>query len=146
MQLFLVDDIKEKRALMKIVDKYNMSDEIHWAGLLTQTGLTAILRSCHAYVSSSRMETFGKAIVEAMACGLPVIATKTEGANYILNTPDQNKFAEVNDPVSLSDTMEHFVKSNDALSTHAESQSVASRFSENVVIDQWLALYKQIAR
>lgn len=48
----------------------------------------AALRDCDLFVSPSREESFGLAIIEAMSVGLPVIATATEGPmEYLQDQP-----------------------------------------------------------
>ncbi len=48
----------------------------------------ACLRDCDLFVSPSREESFGLAIIEAMSLGLPVIATAAEGpAEYLQDQP-----------------------------------------------------------
>lgn len=40
---------------------------------------------CHAYVYPSRADTFGMTILEAMACGLPVISTSDPGVTELID-------------------------------------------------------------
>ena len=146
MQLIMVDHIHEQKRLMRIVDQYGMPDEIHWAGLLPHNELAELFRKSHAYVSSSRVETFGKAILEALACGMPVIATKTDGARYIFGSLKENNLVDINDAVSLAKAMEHFMKNDTSLPDMNTIHYIAERFSEGVVINQWIRLYKNGAR
>jgi len=43
-----------------------------------------LYRSCHAYVYPSRADTFGMTLIEAMACGLPIISTSEPGATELI--------------------------------------------------------------
>jgi glycosyltransferase involved in cell wall biosynthesis len=43
-----------------------------------------LYNECHAYVYPSRADTFGMTILEAMACGLPVISTSEPGATELV--------------------------------------------------------------
>jgi len=58
--------------------------------ILTSTGKTDqkelinYYQASDVYVSSSCHESFGKVLVEAMACGLPVVATATTGSKEII--------------------------------------------------------------
>ena len=45
-------------------------------GALSVEELAAAYNSCHALIFPSRLEGFGLAVAEAMACGLPVVATR----------------------------------------------------------------------
>jgi glycosyltransferase involved in cell wall biosynthesis len=59
-----------------LAEELQVTDRIHFLGGKSRGELGAILRQSHVFVSASRQfETFGVAIAEGMACGLPVVAT-----------------------------------------------------------------------
>jgi glycosyltransferase involved in cell wall biosynthesis len=47
--------------------------------MMSRAELRDLIRRSHALVSSSYVETFGVSVAEAMACGKPVIATRSGG-------------------------------------------------------------------
>ena len=49
-----------------------------------QSDPAELIRQCHVYVQPSISEGFGLALVEAMGCGVPVIATAVGGAPEII--------------------------------------------------------------
>lgn len=51
---------------------------------LRRVQMAQAMRQCDLFVSSSIAETFGIVIAEALACGMPVVATRSGGAEYIL--------------------------------------------------------------
>ncbi|GHA73302.1 hypothetical protein GCM10009007_12770 [Formosimonas limnophila] len=51
-----------------------------------QADVRSVLSSINLFVSASREETFGLAIIEAMQQGLPVIASATEGPSQLLSS------------------------------------------------------------
>ncbi len=54
-------------------------------GDLTEPALAVLLGSAHAYVGPTRGDAWGRPILEAMACGLPVIATRWGAAPSLLD-------------------------------------------------------------
>lgn len=59
--------------------KLGISDNVTFCGKLLRDDVRDLYQNCHAVVSSSRIETFGVTMIEAMACGRPVVATRSGG-------------------------------------------------------------------
>lgn len=54
------------------------------SGKLTEYGLAAMYRACHAYVCTSKGEGWNLPLCEAAACGLPIIAPRTSAHTEIM--------------------------------------------------------------
>jgi glycosyltransferase involved in cell wall biosynthesis len=67
------------------------------------------LSSLDIFVSASRTESFGLAIVEAMASGLPVVATETAGAKEIIFNERTGLLVPVGDVDSLATAMSNLI-------------------------------------
>jgi L-malate glycosyltransferase len=48
-------------------------------GFLDRIDVLEMLRKSHVFVLLSRLETFGNVFIEALSCGLPVIASRSQG-------------------------------------------------------------------
>lgn len=144
MQLILIDQIPEKEELIKLAQSLGIADHIQWTGLITQSEIAGILRKSHALISASRVETFGKAIVEAQACGLPVVATKTDGADYIVTSSKQGELADISSPESLMRAMGKLFTGYSTYDPDRIHDIVENRFSLKAVIHQWIKLYNSV--
>ena len=60
---------------------------VHWLGLLPREELAKVYASADVFVMSSKSETFGLVMLEAMACGTPVAAYPVEGPIEVMGTP-----------------------------------------------------------
>jgi glycosyltransferase involved in cell wall biosynthesis len=67
---------KYYKKLLQLVDSYGLDKNIIWAGHLNQDALTWCYQNCAAFVCTSRMETFGMVMVEAMSNGCLCIAAQ----------------------------------------------------------------------
>jgi glycosyltransferase involved in cell wall biosynthesis len=80
--------------------------ELGLNGFVTLPGwrddIRAALSSLTVFVSAARSEPFGLAIVEAMAAGLPIVATASEGALEIIEDGHSGKLVPVNDHEALA--------------------------------------------
>ena len=73
---------EHRAALEHLIAKLDLAKHVHLAGWLDD--VAPFYCALDVFVSASRTESFGLAIVEAMACGTAVVATETEGAKEIL--------------------------------------------------------------
>ena len=83
--LTLVGEGKQENLLRKLVEKLNLEKRVSFSGYLPPIKLVEEMTKSHALVLSSSVETFGMVIVEAMACGLPVVATRCGGPEFTIH-------------------------------------------------------------
>jgi glycosyltransferase involved in cell wall biosynthesis len=76
---------ENRRFLERLIDKLNLQGRIQLVGWVDD--MPRFLSSLDVFVSPARSEPFGLTIVEAMAGGVPVVATMSEGAQEIID-PD----------------------------------------------------------
>jgi glycosyltransferase involved in cell wall biosynthesis len=50
-----------------------LADRVHWPGILLGDAKWGALAACEAFILTSHQENFGIAVVEALACGKPVL-------------------------------------------------------------------------
>ncbi|MDP4093041.1 MAG: glycosyltransferase family 4 protein [Bacillota bacterium] len=70
----------------KLANDLDISDKIIFTGF--RTDIRNILHGSDLYVSPSRTEALSMSIIEALACGLPVVATDVGGTSEVIN--DEN--------------------------------------------------------
>jgi glycosyltransferase involved in cell wall biosynthesis len=66
-----------REALQRVIDGYGLQDRVRLLGF--QESLADVYHAADVFLSTSDYEGFGLAIVEAMASGLPVVATRVGG-------------------------------------------------------------------
>ncbi len=65
--------------LQNLVHQLQLTDVTEFAGHLPHSKVSAYLNKLNIYVAASRSESFGVAILEASACGLPVVVSRVGG-------------------------------------------------------------------
>ena len=76
-KLQIVGEGPEKDVLIELVDHLNLKEDVIFQGFIPNTEITKYYNNADIFVSMSYSESFGQTLLEAMATGLPVIATKT---------------------------------------------------------------------
>lgn len=138
--LSIVGKGKESDSLMKLSKDYGIEKFIDFKGYKTKEELVLEYNNSTAYISSSRMETFGMTLIEAMSCGLPVVATKSGGPNDIVNETN-GYLAEVENASSLQANMQLMIDNIANFDAAKIRASVVANYSEKVVSE---ALEKQL--
>lgn len=140
-RLVLADKIPYQHVLERMAKQWGIRDRIDFAGLLKPKEVASLYHQSHVLVSSSRFETFGKTMVEANACGIPVVATRTAGSTYILQSKDQGIVCEQGSVQALSKAMIQMFRHYDTFESAEVSASVSSRFSRQDLLSKWVEIY-----
>jgi len=91
----------EHRARLEyLIKELDLSERVHFTGWLTD--VAPLLHALDLFISPSHSEAFGLSIVEAMACGLAVVATRTEGAREIIEDGADGLLVPVGDVERLA--------------------------------------------
>lgn len=99
----IVGDGPERRALLRIAHRLELSQVIHFTGQLPHADLVAEFSSCDVFCLPSLQEGFGIVFLEAMASGKPIVAARASSTpelvehrvNGVLANPgDANDLAE----------------------------------------------------
>lgn len=71
--------------LQALVSSLDLSDRVHFHGLLAGESLVDFYNSLDIYVHSSLSETQSNSVIQAIACGLPVVGTDIPGINDVVH-------------------------------------------------------------
>ncbi len=114
-----------------------VSERIHFCGVTQQP--FEMLRQGDLFVMSSHAEGFPNALVEAMACGLPVISTRFGGAaEDIIQDGENGLLVPPADPKALAEAMLKLMLDPAARSRlSARATGVVQRFSTERVLALW---------
>lgn len=144
-RLTIVGDGPLRSELENLVNELNLSKQVNFAGHQSRDQLHSTYNESHAFVLTSFKETFGVVLIEAMSCGLPVIATKCGGPESIISESYLGELTEI-DVESISLAMEK-VYLNRALYSAEEIRSFAvSHFSGEFIAKQLMDIYQQVTQ
>ena len=76
-----------------------------------EEGVAQYLRACDVFVCPSLEDNLPNSVIEAMACGCAVIATRTGGLPDLIDVPCTGLLTEPGNPLSLAEAMNQIVRS-----------------------------------
>lgn len=145
-EVWIIGDGSERRQLEQLTRDSGLDGRVRFFGY--QRDPASLLRQCHIYVQPSLAEGFGLALVEAMRCELPVIATNVGGAPEIIEEGQSGWIVSPNATdleraLAVASAMSR--ASLAAMGAYAR-QSVADRFHPTSYLHELEALYDEERR
>jgi len=140
-----------KNKLKAEVERFNIQDKTIWLGHISQNELAKWMRSATVFALPSIDEPFGLVLLEALACGCPIIAARTGGpAEFVPKVLLNEKFAELVPPLKdkTLDNEKYYVQSiANALTwklSHPISRADKNLIHMSVRNQTWKTYYKAI--
>jgi glycosyltransferase involved in cell wall biosynthesis len=100
--LVLAGDGPLRADLESLASRLGVRRQTMFLGTQGAPEIARLLRGCEAMVLPSRMEPFGIALIEAMACKAPVVATKIGGIPEIVEHEMSGILVEPENPEALT--------------------------------------------
>jgi mannosylfructose-phosphate synthase len=140
-------EIQVKQSLVDLVDSLSLRDRIAFTGYVADSDLDAYYRSAAVFVLPSKYEPFGMTVLEAMACGTPVVATRHGGLRYVLTDRKDSLLVDPSDPDELSSAILAVLNDKALASRLARAglDLVQERFSWQSIARRTLAFYEKHA-
>ncbi|HPP12062.1 MAG TPA: glycosyltransferase family 4 protein, partial [bacterium] len=98
------------------------------------------------FVLPSLAEGLSNALLEAMACGLPVVATKVSGTVDVIEEGVNGFLVEPGNPEALAEAMAGILK-DEGLAYRmgqANRKKILEKYSLDKIVDEYLSLYKRL--
>ena len=104
------------------------------------------LAAADLFLLSSRNEGMANTLLEAMACGLPSVATAVSGTHQLLSATGAGKVVPIGDMAAFSEAIVELARAPDqraCMGAHAR-EVIVSNYSINAVTERMLVLYENI--
>lgn len=146
--LEIIGDGAIRESLEAQAHAFGLRDQVIFQGWLSQPACAARLQQADVFVLPSLLECGGAVVLEAMAIGLPVIATAWGGPMDYL-TPDCGILVEPTSPggfvQGLTEAMLHLAQSSELRSRmgQAARQRAEQQFDWERKVDRMIEIYQQ---
>lgn len=126
--------------LEELAHNLGLGERVRFVGRVSPEAVPAMMAACDCHVMPSRVETFGIASVEALACGKPIIMTDTDAASAIIH-PEVGVSVPVGDVGALSRAMRSMTQNVGRFVPSAVREDCRERFSGDAVISRLVEIY-----
>ncbi len=144
LKILIVGDGQLRSALEAETKKRALSSNVFFLG--TRKPITPILKALDLFLLPSLWEGFSMAILEAMAAGIPVIATMVGGAGEVITSGKDGRLIPPGDAQSLAEAIKDALLHKDKYLEMARigRERVGQNFSQDKHMEALQTLYLQI--
>lgn len=139
-ELWIGGDGPQRSDLERLVRSLGIEPQVRFLGLLSREQVREAMWRANAFVLPSYVETFGVVLIEAMATGLPVIATRCGGPEEFV-TPEVGYLVSPGNIEQLGEALETVYRGGGiGLGEHI-SRWAAEKFGASAVSSRLIELY-----
>lgn len=141
-RLLMGGDGNARKVVEEWISERGLEKNVIMLGALTRHEVVEQMQKCDAFVLPSRYETFGVSYAEAMACGKPVIATRTGGPDSFV-TEDTGFLIDVESQEQLTQAMLQAVENRGKFDSEKIRRHVEKLFSMEAIVHRLDHIYRE---
>lgn len=141
-ELNIIGGGEEYDNLQKQINEAGLQNNIHLLGQKHKEEIVVLLSQSDVFVLPSRNENFSVAVLEALACGLPVVASICGGIRECIDDFNGLLFP-VDDVDALANAIKYMFEHYDQYDRKRIAEDCKNRFSPEVIAQQLTHVFEQ---
>ena len=141
-ELVFCGDGDAREEILRRIRERGLSDSVFLRGQVSREQCAREIMDACVLVLPSRSETFGVVCAEALACGRPIVTTKTDAWPSMV-TPATGLAVEIGDPDGLRDAMERVCREYGLYDAETIRAYCRDRFSPGTVCRRITRVYEE---
>ena len=144
--LYIYGDGIDKNELEQMVKDNGLEDRVFLKGKIPNDKVPKALNDFDIFCITSNKESFGVAVVEAMACQLPVVATNADGFLEVMKNEKTGYIVQKGDVENIASKLEVLVKNEELRAEFGKNarQMVEENYNWKDNVDNMINIYNEI--
>jgi len=140
-RLVIIGDGPDRESLNLMINNLNLDKKVFLAGKKPREELATYLAAADMFVLNSGYEGFSHQILEAMTCGIPVIASAVGGNRELITQGDNGFLVKYNDEFNLVEAIKTIWQNPEFKEGLTESgKDTVARFSSNRMVEETIKI------
>jgi glycosyltransferase involved in cell wall biosynthesis len=143
-RLFVAGDGEMLSGLKELSERLGVADRIHWLGNVPDP--KSLLQSSDIFLLASVGEAFGLVLAEAMACGVPIVGSRSGSLLEVVEDGRTGLLATPLDSNSFADAIERLANDRDLRKTMASQavKHVREKFTVGKAVEETIRIYESL--
>ena len=130
--------------LQSLARELGVAQQVHFVGRLERDEVVALYRDAGAMLNPARVDNMPNSVLEALACGLPVISTDVGGVPFIVEDGRTALLVPVDDPQAMARAILRLCADAPLReSLRSNGREEVRQYAWERAGAQWLELYRQ---
>ncbi len=125
----------------ELIAQLKLEDSVKLTGNLPREDIHKLAHACDCCCLPSDFETFGLSMIEALAAGKPVVATRTDGPLDVLAVSEFGLLSDIGDAPQFADNMQRIYVHNDRYDHDMIARQALSLYGEDALSKRWQEIY-----
>ena len=145
-RVVLVGDGPQRTELAGLAQTLGLGGAVVFAGMQPHEIVISYMRAADLFVFPSLREVFGIALLEAMSCGLPIVASNVMGIPSVVEDPANGRLVPPGDAGALADRIIRFLQAPADRAALAErNMAKAAQYAIPRIVDRLLGVWDEAA-
>ncbi len=145
-ELDLVGEGEQRSVLERMVSELGLTRQINFVGWVARDRIADHYRRADVFVTATTWEGMPNTVLEAMACGLPIVGTQASGLCELVHDGLNGYLVPINDPDALAQAIAGLVNNGyERRRMGRQSRRLAEReFAWEYIAEQYVGVYEQV--
>jgi glycosyltransferase involved in cell wall biosynthesis len=147
-ELQLIGDGERRPNLERLAVERDLTRHVHFLGWVDRDAIVDRYRQADLFVTATTWEGMPNTVLEGMACGLPVVATRASGLDELVREGVNGYLVDINDPITLADRLADLIDNPyERRRMGKESRRIAEQeFAWEYITEQYVEIYERIRK
>ena len=146
-ELNLVGEGEQRPVVERMVSELGLTRRVHFVGWVARDRIADHYRSADIFVTATTWEGMPNTVLEAMACGLPIVGTQASGLRELVRDGLNGYLVPIKDPDALVQALARLVDNGyERRRMGRQSRKLAEReFAWEYIAEQYVKVYEEVA-
>ena len=147
-ELQLIGDGERRSNLERLAVEKELTRYVRFVGWVDREAIVGRYQQADLFVTATTWEGMPNTVLEGMACGLPVVATRASGLDELVQEGVNGYLVDVNDPAALAKRLADLIDNPyERRRMGKESRRIAEQeFAWEYITEQYVEIYERIRK